>query len=404
MNKNRLLMTIGLVALAALFAWGLYTPATEVDLATIRRGPLAVTVNEEGRTRIREIYTVSAPVSGLLRRLSLREGDRVRKGKTVVAVIEPLAPAFQDVRSLNVLRANIKSAEAALALAKAELSRVEADHEYAVSDFRRTARLYKKRIVARKIYDQSAAARRKAKAAVDAARARVEVRRKELESVRAQLLQPAGNHRKKKKTASCCLSLTSPADGRVLAIRHKSEQVVTAGTPLLDIGNDRDLEIVIDLLSSDAVRVHPGAHAMIDGWGGEKALPARVRHIEPAGFTKVSALGIEEQRVRTILDLLPAGDRIPRLGHEFRVYAHINVWEGKNPVLVPLPALFRKGNDWVVFIEQNGRARLKKIKINHRNQQFAEVTDGLVSGDRVILHPSDLIVDGTAITARRMTK
>jgi HlyD family secretion protein len=404
MTKNRLLIGALAAIVALAFMWGLRTQPIDVDLATIDRGDLAVTIDEEGVTRIREIYTVSAPVSGLLRRLSLKEGDRILKGKTVVAVIEPIAPAFQDARSMNVLRANVKSAEAALTLSRAELSRVEADYDYAEADFERASRLYKKRIISRKLYDQGAANKRKAKAAVNSGKANVEVRSKELDSIKAQLVQPADRNKNNGNRESCCLSITAPIDGRVLVLKHKSEQVVTAGMPLLEVGNDKDLEIVIDLMSNDAVKVKNGASAYIDGWGGEQVLQATVRHIEPAGFTKVSALGIEEQRVKTVLDIVKNPEQTEHLGHDFRVFAHIKVWQGSNILLVPLPALFRKGSDWVVFTVQNDKAMLKKIKIDHRTEQYAEVIEGLAKGDRVILHPSDNISEGTAITDRSLVK
>ena len=186
----------------------------------------------------------------------------------------------------------------------------------------------------------------------------------------------------------------------MLTLKHKSEQVVTAGTPLLEIGDDKDLEITLDLLSSDAVKVKKGASVMIDGWGASQQLRAVVRHIEPAGFTKISALGIEEQRVKTVLDLLERPKPPLHLGHDFRVFAHIRVWEGEDLVLVPLAALFRKGNDWVVFVEQNGKATLRRISIDHRTSHYAQVIEGLSAGDKVILHPSDQIFDGTSIARR----
>jgi HlyD family secretion protein len=402
-TKNRLLIAGLLTVIVLTFVWGLRTLPIPVDLATIERGELAVTVDEEGVTRIREVFTVSAPVSGLLRRLSLKEGDHVQKDKTIVAIIEPIAPAFQDVRSLSVLRATVKSAQAALLLSRAEMSRMQADYDYAAKDFKRTAKLYKKRIVSRRLYDQISASRRKAQAAVTAAKANVEVRRKELESIKAQLIQPGHTVLDRTHTETCCLSITAPISGRVLTLQHKSEQVVTAGTPLLEIGDDTDLEITIDLLSADAVKVTKGATATIDGWGGQQVLLASVRHIEPAGFTKVSALGIEEQRVKVILDMTKPPQHPIRLGHEFRVFAHIQIWKGSNLLLAPLSALFRKGNNWVVFSIQNDKAVLKTVRIGHRTQQYAEVLEGLVQGDKVILHPSDSIQNGVAVTDRALT-
>ncbi|MCP4936956.1 MAG: HlyD family efflux transporter periplasmic adaptor subunit [bacterium] len=404
LTKNQLLIAGTLTVVALAFTWGLRTQPIAVDLATIEHGDLFVTVNEEGVSRIREIYTVSAPISGLVRRLSLKVGDRVQKAKTIVAVLEPIAPAFQDERSISVLRANVKSAQAALALSHAELSRVQADYDYAKADFQRTARLYKKRILSRKLYDKAAASKKMAQAAIDAAKANVEVRSKELESIEVKLIQPGKRKKKIQLKESCCLSILAPVTGRVLSLKHKSEKVVTAGTPLLEIGNDHELEIVVDLMSADAVKIKKGASATIDGWGGQQALMAVVRHIEPAGFTKVSALGIEEQRVKTVLDLVKTPEHAKRLGHDFRVFVHIKIWEGTDLLLTPLSALFRKGNDWVVFTVQDKRAVLKKIQIDHRNQDFAHVIKGLKKGDRVILHPSDNIKEGTLINDRALTQ
>jgi HlyD family secretion protein len=396
---NRLLLASLAGALVVLFYWGLRPQPVPVDLATVERGDLAVTVDEEGKTRIKEVFAVSAPVSGLLRRLSLQEGDAVQRDRTVVAVIEPIAPAFQDARSMSINRAQVQSAEAALALAEADLTRYEAEADNADAEFTRNDVLYRKRIIARKLYDQALAAQRTAKAAVQSAEANVEVRRKELDSAKANLMQPSSDPRGK-DNAACCLSIKSPAEGRVLSLLHKSEQVVTAGTPLLEVGNDRDIELVVELLSGDAVKIKVGAEASVDGWGGAEALKAVVRRIEPAGFTKVSALGIEEQRVRVILDLVDGDEGSRRLGHDYRVYAHIKSWEGTDRLLVPLSALFRTGEDWSVYVYTGGAARLRKIRIDHRNQASAEVLEGLDAGERVITHPSDRIAEGVAVVER----
>jgi HlyD family secretion protein len=407
-RRNRLIALGLVIGALALALWGLRTPPIAVDMALIKKGDIVVTTDEEGITRIREIYRVSAPVTGLLRRLSLKEGDRVIKGKTVVAVIEPLAPAFQDVRSLALARAGVRSAQAALALARAELSRAEAELDYAGAEYKRTLRLYRKGVFPRKTYDAALNAKKRALAALEAARAQVDVRQKELERAKASLIQP-GNPRpadknKNRKDGECCLSIFAPATGRVLRLLHKSEQVVSAGTALLEIGDDRDLEIAVDLLSREAVKISPGAPALIEGWGGGYPLRAHVRRIEPAGFTKVSALGIEEQRVRVILDLDKKRERdkpIPRLGHDFRVFVHIEIWRGKNILLAPLSALFRQGDKWMVFVAENGRAHLTRVEIGRRDSIRAEVKSGLKEGEKVIIHPSDRIEDGVRIKQRK---
>jgi HlyD family secretion protein len=233
--------------------------------------------------------------------------------------------------------------------------------------------------------------------AVSSALATLEVRRRELESAKAQLIQPGEGGA---RGGECCIEVRAPVSGRVLKIIAESEQVVAAGSPLVEIGDPSDLEIAVDLLSRDAVRVEPGATARIESWGGEGSLAAKVRRVEPTGYTKVSALGIEEQRVRVVLDLVDRPEAWRRLGHTFRVVARIIVWRGEGVVQVPIGALFRSGESWAVFVIADGRARLRALEIGERNQRYARVAAGLGEGEAVILHPGEAVRDGVRVEPR----
>ncbi|MFQ5626937.1 MAG: efflux RND transporter periplasmic adaptor subunit, partial [Methyloligellaceae bacterium] len=231
------------------------------------------------------------------------------------------------------------------------------------------------------------------------ARANLILRKRQLDSAKARLIGPEQKD-VQQKSGSCCVEVRAPVNGRVLRIDRESEQIVKAGEPLVRIGDPKDLEVVVDLLSTDAVKVKPGAEARIEGWGGPMPLKARVRRIDPAGFTKVSALGIEEQRVNTVLDLTSAKQELPTLGHDFRVFVRITVWSAEDAIKVPLSALFRRGNEWAVFKMADGTAQVTPVKIGQKNTQMAEVIEGLEPGARVILHPSDRVSDGTDVEDR----
>lgn len=378
-------------------AWALWPKPVPADFAAVARGVLEVTVEDEGVTRIRDVYTVSAPVTGKLMRAPLRVGDEVVAGDTVVAIIEPTMPAFLDVRTQRVNEAAVEAASAAVALAEAQVRQARSQLDFAEADLRRARELAERQALPERALEKARLDAALAEASLASARATREVRRQELESARARLIQPTEID---SKAAACCIQARSPVSGRVLRVVVESEQVVQAGAPLMELGDPAALEIAVDLLSRDAVRVKEGAAARIESWGGEPALAARVRRIEPSGFTKVSALGIEEQRVKTILDLVDPPERWRRLGHGFRVVARIAVWQGEDVLLVPLGALFRKGDSWAVFAVSGGRARLRTIEIGERNLHAARVVSGLSAGEEVVLHPSDRIQDGTRVARR----
>ena len=393
---------VGLAVVALIVAVTVYAllPApVAVDLAEIDRGPLAVGVDEEGVAKIRDVFRVSAPVGGRLERPPVTVGERVERGVTAVASIRPVDPPFLDVRSRREIEAAVEAARAAVGLAEAQVRGAESAARLAESDLSRAQRLSEAGTISSRALEEAATMLDTAKAEVEQARANLALRQSQLVSAEARLIEPdqqvVGADR-----ASCCLTVRAPVDGVVLKVIAESELVVPAGAPLLEIGDPANMEIVVHLLSSDAVAIAPGATAEITDWGGDGILTARVRRINPAAYTKVSALGIEEQRVDATLDLVDPYEVWRGLGHEFRVMIRIKTWESDDAVRAPIGALFRKGADWYVFRVVDGKAVLTRIAIGHRNNTVAEVIDGLSPGDAVVLHPSDAVSDGVDVEAR----
>jgi HlyD family secretion protein len=310
------------------------------------------------------------------------------KDETVVAAMRPVAPGLLDARLKRVAEAAVASARAGVDLAAAEVKQAEAQLAFLRTELSRAERLSARGTISEKAYDKARLDADTAIANLDSAKAALSVRQRELERAEAALIETGASE------GPCCTEIKAPVTGRILRVLAESEQVVQAGTPLMEIGDPSDIEIVADVLSRDAVEIRQGAAAVIDNWGGPP-LVATVRRVEPSAVTKVSALGIEEQRVPVILDLAEPPDA---LGDGFRVLARITVWEGQNLVAVPVAALFRQGGDWAVYAAVNGRAALRTVSLGRRNGDFAEVTGGLAEGDTVILHPSDQMADGVAVT------
>lgn len=388
----------GLLAMAGL-VYAFWPQPVPVDIAPVGRGELRVTIGGEGRTRVREIYVVSAPTSGYLRRIERHVGDPVGARDTVLATIQPTDPTFLDRRARAQAEASVKAAQAAFALAEAERARAEAELDFARAELRRSEELARRNTISQSDLDRARLRMRTQEAALATADATVTMRRYELETARAALIEP-GEAVGVDEGSLCCVDVRSPVNGQILRLIHESEGVVAAGEPLLEIGDPRDLEIVVDLLSSDAVRVGVDAAVLIEDWGGASTLAGRVRRVEPYGFTKLSALGIEEQRVNVIIDLEDPPDRWRSLGHGFRVDARIVVWSDADVLKLPLGALFREGDDWAVFVTENGRARLRRVKISHINNREAEIVEGLREGEAVILYPGDRIADGARVDRR----
>jgi HlyD family secretion protein len=399
--RRRLLfwLPIGLaVAVALVLAFR--PEAVGVETATVGRGPLIVAVDGEGVTRAREVYAVSAPIAGRLLRVDLEVGDRVVGGETVVARILPTAPSLLDVRTREERRAAVRAAEAALKLAAAERDRAAAEVDYARTEYGRTRRLVDQAAVSPAALDRARLELRTAEAARARAEAEQEVRRFQLENARAQLMEPSGEP---ETAEACCVPVRAPVDGAVLVVVQESESVVAAGAPLVEIGDPRDLEVVVDVLSRDAVRLAPGARVIFENWGGEEPLEGEVRRIEPTAFTEISALGIEEQRVNIVVDFTGPRARWARLGHGFRLDARLVVAEVADVARVPVTALVR-GDDagWRVYRVVDGRAREAAVEIGRRNDERAEVRAGLAAGDVVVRFPSERITDGTRIRARSL--
>ena len=389
---RRVILTIAVLAMLAGVVWAFLPQPVEVDVSDIAPRTIEVTVAEEGVARIREVFTISATIGGKLRRIDLHAGDPVFAEKSVVAVIGPAAPALLDSRARGVAEATKSAALSAVDLARAQVAQARAALEFKTSEADRARALYDKAAIPKRMLDTAVLDQRTAEAALDSALANLAVRERELESAAAVL-----DNRDPFGAEACCVDLIAPVSGRVLRVLSENEQVVQPGTPILEIGNPGNLEIAVDLLSRDAVRVREGSEAQITGWGGPP-LAARVARVEPSASTKVSALGIDEQRVLVTLDLRGDPQEWQALGHGFRVVAHISLWKGEDVLSIPVAALFRDGSDWATYVVQGGRARLQIITLGERNDSFAQVLSGVDAGDQVILHPSDAIFDGTALT------
>jgi HlyD family secretion protein len=398
-------LVAGAIAIAAV--WALSPGPILVDTATISVGPMRATVDEEGKTRVKEIYVVSAPISGRLLRSALEAGDVVERERTVVGVMQPTDPSLIDVRTRKDLEAQVEAAQSAVRLAQAESEQARSELNFAERDLVRARKLAPSQVISKRALEKAEHDVEVRKAALARAQAGIEFRKRELAAAKARLitpgLKPEGGAPPVTTGSTgvvCCVQVRAPASGRVLRMLVKSEQVVPAGTPLLEIGDPQDIEIVVEMLSTDAVKIREGADATIDGWGGTTSIPAVVTRIEPGGFTKISALGIEEQRVRVILDFKGPPQAWKTLGNDFRVYARVTSWKSDSVMRVPLSALFRQGDDWAVFRMMDGEAVLTTIKVGHRNREAAEVLSGLKAGERVILHPSDRVHDGVAVAER----
>jgi HlyD family secretion protein len=397
-------VVVGLIAAGLIwFAWPRPLP---VDLATVAKGPIEVTADDDGKTHVRHVYTVSAPIAGKVLRIShptgehgpsLHVGDEVVANQTVVALMQPTLPGFIDVRSRDQLQAEVLAADAAIQQQEAEVQRIEAALDFSRTEFQRAQTLLRTQSTSAQAFDKAKFDVATNEAALASAKAQVDMRRAVRTSLAARLMDPANANPSAEPT--CCVRVLAPASGRVLKIIQDSEATVLPGTPLVDIGNPLDLEIVADLLSTDAVQIKVGAPVRIDGWGG-RSIKGKVVRVDPAGFLKVSALGIEEQRVRVTIDFSDPPETWASLGHDYRVVVHVTTWSAPEALIAPVSALFRKGDQWAVFVDENGRANTVPVSIGHRNNWVAEVLSGLAAGDRIVLHPSDRITDGSTIEQR----
>ena len=393
---KRIGITMLIAAIVGALAYAFREKPVPVDTGTVEAGPMTVAVLQEGITRVRDIYTISTPIAGHLSRTTLEVGDPVRANETTVASIHPLVPPLLDARSQAELLAARDAARASVAIAQVDLQRARTARQQARAELDRLERLARSGTVPERSVENARSEVELQEAQVSSAEATISLRNAEMASAQARLMQP-GALTQGAQMNDCCVRLTAPADGMVLQVFAQSEQAVEAGARIAEIGDPTDLEIVVDLLSADAVRITAGTLAAITEWGGEEALQAVVRRIEPAGFKRVSALGIEEQRVNAILDLDSPPDM---LGHEYRVVAEIPIWSSENAIQVPISSLFRVGARWMVFRLEGERVRQVPVSVGHMNATRAEIIEGLGEGDVVVLHPSDRLADGSLVGLR----
>ena len=362
------------LAVAVGIAWLAWPRPLKVETDVVDRGPVARTLVDEGRTRIHDVFVVAAPVGGDLRRITLHAGDPVDRGQ-VVATLGPADPSLLDART-------VAAAQAAVSAARAGLASAEADADLARRDQARIASLATQGYASRAALDA-------ADAGLRAARARIAARQAELRGAQVLAGSPAAGALRE-------TPVRSPANGQVLRILQESRGVVAAGTPLLEVGNPAEMEVVADFLSQDATQVRPGAAASLEGWGGEAPIPARVTRVEPYARTRISALGVEEQRVSVILRLTDPATA-PPLGHGFRVDARITLSEVADALRVPADALVRQGDSWAVYRVDGGRARLTPVRTGIGDDRHRVVLEGLSNGDRVVLYPASTLEDGARV-------
>lgn len=389
LTAGKIVTFLFVLIIVALMVFLLLPSPINVETAGITGGPLRVTVDEEGETRAHDRFVVAAPIAGRLTRVELHDGDPVSLNQ-MVAVINPLPI---DQREHAEITARVKSAEALKQSADEAVEHARADNEQAKRDLRRAEDLVEGGVISRQSLEQARNAETISKNELESARFKAQAAASDVNVAKAGLIAVESD----KSGSGRLVTLRSPVRGRVLRVIEKSERVVISGTPILVLGDPRKLEVVVDLLSTDAVKVKPGAAMLLENWGGEAAIRARVRTVEPSAFTKISALGIEEQRANVVADFVdPPGP----LGDGYRVEARIIIWEAESVLKVPSSALFRHGDGWSVFVVENGKAVRREVEIGHRSQFEAEVLKGIEEGAQVVLHPTNQISEGSRVEAR----
>lgn len=383
--------------LAVLVAWGLFQgfrpQAVEMDMGTASRAALRVTLEQEGRTRVLDRYVVTAPVTGYARRLRSEVGNAVERGAILVE-LEPLRAEALDPRRRAEAQARIAAAESGVSATEQRARAAASSAELAQTELQRVRALRLQGHVSAAAEDRAASEVQRSAADMRSAQFAVTTARHELEAARTTL-KYAGS-----ASSTEPVTVLAPVAGRVLKIAHKSEGTVTSGQPLVEIGDPAALEVEVDLLSADAVRIHPGTRVVFERWGGEGVLEGVVRVIEPTGFTKVSALGVEEQRVWVIVAFSSPATQWQRLGDGYRVEASFIVWEGKDILQIPASALFRDGDGWAAFVVEQGKAVKRRVEIGQRTGLRAQVVSGIQAGERVINHPDDRVREGVSVVAR----
>jgi HlyD family secretion protein len=396
--RRLLLQFTAVLLVVGLLAYSFWPRPIEVDVAHASRGPLRVTVDEDGKTRIKERYIVSAPLAGRLQRIALRAGDQVIAGKTMLAVIEPSDPALLDDRSRAEAEARVKASEATRKQAVPKLEHARVAYELSVRELRRLRKMVIGRETTIQDLESAEHKERMAQEDMKTAQFALQIADFELDLARAALKRTWT--RSPGDSDNWRFEVRAPVSGRVLRVFQESCVIVTPGQQLLEVGDPNDLEIEVDVLSSDAVKIPPQAKVILEHWGGEQPLLGQVRLVEPSGFMKRSALGVEEQRVNVIIDFLDPPEKRRRLGDAYRVEARIVIWSADNVLKVPSGSLFRRGDNWSVFAIEEGRAQLHRIEVGRSNALETEITSGLEAGTAVILHPGDKIQPGSRVVPR----
>lgn len=391
---RRSLPWLGSLLLLALIAWGLWPKPVLIETGVAARGPLTVRVSEEGKTRVRNRYVVAAPVAGKMRRVVLKPGDDVKAGDTLLTTIEPVAPPLLDPRTRAQAEAVVSMTEASRKQATESLEARRAALKMADADRDRMRAVTRGGTLSESDRDKMEGDAAIRAAEVRAAEFSLQVIDYELAQARAALERPdpvaSGN----------LAEVKSPVSGRVLKVMQESEMVVIPGTPILEIGDPADIEIEAEILSRDAVTIKPGDSVEVEQWGGEKPLKGRVRRIEPAAFTKISALGVEEQRVIVLSDLVDIPEAAKTLGDRYRVEVRVAVWHADDVLIVPAGALFREGNAWKTYVFREGTAVLTAIEAGHSDGRFTEILAGIAAGEELLLHPPDTVKAGTRVVKR----
>jgi HlyD family secretion protein len=390
------LFIILLIIILAL-GYGFMPKPVLVETAVVKTGHMSVTVEEEGKTRVINRFIVSAPVAGFARRIELDVGDVINKGHAVTE-LEPLRSTVLDPRSRAEAKARVAAAEASLHASRENALAAKASADFAKKELERISALFKDELVTQEKLDEVETEIRRADAALRSSEFAVEVARYEMEAAHTALKYSAASEPERYAEK---VVIRAPINGNVLKINHESEGVVREGQALVEIGNPRELEVEVDVLSADAVKIKPGTPVLFERWGGSAPLKGKVRVIEPAGFTKISALGVEEQRVLVISNIVSPPGVWEQLGDGYRVEASFILWEDDRVLQVPASALFRYGDGWAVFIVKNKKAGLRKVEIGYRNGLSAEISSGITGGETVITHPDSSIKDGTRVRLRK---
>ena len=391
---SRMLPWLGALLLLAAVAWGLWPNPIAIETGTITRGPLTVGVSEEGKTRVRNRYVVAAPVAGKMRRVPLKPGDDVIAGKTLLTAIEPVAPPLLDPRARSEAEAMVAMQEATRKQTSEAVAAKRVALDMAITDRDRLRSATVKGAVSQLERDRVEGEASMRAAELRSAEFSLQVIDYEIARAKAALERPESI------SPGNLVEVKSPVSGRVLRVMQESETVVAPGMAILEIGDPTDIEIEAEILSRDAVAIHIGDAVEVDQWGGDKPLTGRVRRIEPAAFTKISALGVEEQRVIVLCDLTNPAESAKALGDRFRVEVRVAVWHADDVMIMPAGALFREGNAWKTFVFRDGKAILTPVQAGHSDGHSTEILGGLQTGDEVLLHPPDTVKDGTAVKKR----